>query len=76
MADDERDARDLVRAARMEIASGHLKIGAAALRTSVAVRRFVEQVRAAEAAQFWDHPDVLEADVAADAWYPGEVDHG
>jgi hypothetical protein len=36
------------------------------------IRDFLDDVDRADTATFWSHPDVLEADTAADAWYPPE----
>jgi hypothetical protein len=35
-----------------------------------AVAQLQRSIVAGECAEFWSHPDVLEGDVAADAWYP------
>lgn len=64
------DVMARVHALRMEQVAGILKIGAAAMRASISVRQFTEALQAGAEAEFWDHPDVLEADVAAAAWYP------
>jgi hypothetical protein len=74
--EEQQDLLDRVRALQMRHTAAHLQLAAALVDTTIAVRGFVRVVQAVEAAQFADlrtHPDVLELDVATDAWYPGKA---
>lgn len=71
--DEQADLITRMSIARMTLAKAKLTLGIACGEATIAMRGFVRKVRAAEAAQFdelREHPDVLELDVAAAAWYP------
>lgn len=70
---DLRDGLDRLKAVQMEMGASRLKIAAGALRAAVASRRLHRAFLRAESAEFWSHPDVLEADVATTQWYPEAV---
>lgn len=70
-----RDALDRVQLLLARRKATRAQVDVALLSTAIAARRFTEALQDFEARDFWAHPDVLEADVAAEAWYPGETDH-